>query len=278
MRPTSSASAPRWRSGQRRTHRISGPREATVPRRSRPIDLHARVASLGARYGLTDDAVGKLEALLELLAEDPLAPTAIHDPLTALDDHLADSLVALELEPVVQARQAVDLGSGAGVPGLPLAIALPAAAFVLVESSARKCEFIERAARVCEIGNVDVVHARAEAWPEGFGRFDLATARALASLDVVAEYAAPLLRIGGTLVAWRGRRDAEVEASASRAAAELGMDGPDVAEAQPYPEAQHRHLYLLSKVMDTPARFPRRPGIASKRPLGATPARPRRAV
>jgi 16S rRNA (guanine527-N7)-methyltransferase len=249
-----------------------------VSRRSRHDDLHARIASLAERHRLTAAAVAKLETLLELLVEDPLAPTAIRDPLKAIDDHLADSLAALELAPVAEARQVVDLGSGAGVPALPLAIALPAAAFVLVESAARKCEFIERAAGVCEIGNVDVVHARAEAWPEGLGRFDLATARALASLDVVAEYAAPLLRVGGTLVAWRGRRDAGVEQAATLAAAELGLDGPDVAEAQPYPEAQHRNLYLMSKVMDTPARFPRRPGIASKRPLGSRPARPRRAV
>jgi len=249
-----------------------------VPRRKRPVDRLARIASLAARYGLTDAAVVKLEALVEMLVEDPFAPTAIRDPLTAIDDHLADSLVALELEPVAHARQAVDLGSGAGAPGLPLAIALPATAFVLVESAARKCEFIERAVGVCEIDNVEVVHARVEAWHQGFGRFDLATARALASLDVVAEYAAPLLRVGGTLVVWRGRRDAEVEAAATRAAAELGMDGPDAAEAQPYPEAQHRHLHLMSKVMNTPARFPRRPGIALKRPLGSTPGRTRRAV
>ena len=247
-------------------------------RRQAAIDLHTRIAALGGRYGLTGVALAKLEALLRLLVEDPLAPTAIRNPLRAIDDHLADSLVALELEPVVQARQAVDVGSGAGVPGLPLAIALPGTAFVLLESAARKCEFIEHAVSVCEIDNVDVVHARAEAWHQGFGRFDLATVRALASLDVVAEYAAPLLRVGGTLVAWRGRRDTEVEAAAIRAAAKLGLDHPEVVRAQPYPEAQHRHLYLMSKVMDTPARFPRRPGIALKRPLGSAPPRTRRAV
>jgi len=241
-------------------------------RKQAATDPGARISVLGARYGLPGVAVTKLEALVRLLGEDPLAPTAIRDPATAIDDHLADSLVALEFEPVLRARRAVDLGSGAGFPGLPLAIALPGTEFVLVESVTRKSAFIERAADVCELANVEVVNARVESWGEGVGRVDLATARALASLDVVAEYAAPLLALGGTLVAWRGRRDPEVEAAGARAAAQLGMDGPSVAMVQPYPQAQHRHLYLMSKVTDTPARFPRRPGIASKRPLGSAPS------
>lgn len=236
------------------------------------IDPRARVSALGVRYRLPEAAVAKFEALLGLLVEDPRAPTAIRDPLKAIDDHLADSLVALELEQVAGATRAVDLGSGAGLPGLPLAIALPGVEFVLLESSARKCEFLEQAVRTCEIGNVMVAHTRAESWPAGFGGFDLATARALASLDVTAEYAAPLLRVGGTLVSWRGRRDPEIEAAGIRAAPQLGMQGPDIRRVQPYPGAEHRHLYLMSKVMDTPASFPRRPGIAVKRPLGTRPA------
>jgi 16S rRNA (guanine527-N7)-methyltransferase len=235
-------------------------------------DLRAGISALAVRYGLADAAVAKLEALLRLLVEEPRAPTAIRDPAKAIDDHLADSLVALELVQVANAARVVDLGSGAGLPGLPLAIARPDVPFVLLESAARKCEFLELAVRVCEIGNVEVVHARAESWRAGFGGFDLATARALASLDVTAEYAAPLLRVGGTLVAWRGRRDPEVEAAAIRAAPQLGMQGPDVRAVKPYRSAEHRHLYLVFKVMETPARFPRRPGIATKRPLGTQAA------
>lgn len=237
-------------------------------------ELRARISALGVRYRLADGAVAKLESLLGLLVEDPLAPTAIRDPAVAIDDHLADSLVALELEPVVRARRAVDLGSGAGFPGLPLAIALPDTTFELVESVARKCAFIERAVRICDLANVEVVNVRAESWREGLGRFDLALVRALAPLDVVAEYAAPLLAVGGTLVAWRGRRDAEVEVAGIRAAAQLGLEAPEVLAVQPYADAQRRHLYLMSKVMDTPARFPRRPGVASKRPLGSARSRP----
>jgi 16S rRNA (guanine527-N7)-methyltransferase len=202
-----------------------------------------------------------------MLVEDPRAPTAITDRARALDDHLADSLVALELPELSGAASLVDLGSGAGLPGLPLAIALPRTAVYVVESSSRKCAFIERAARACELENVEVVHARAEAWPGGLGRFELATARALASLEVVVEYAAPLLARGGTLVAWRGRREPAAERAAAEAAKAVGMAAGPVVPVTPYQGAQHRHLHLMSKVMDTPAGFPRRPGMAQKRPL-----------
>ncbi len=137
-----------------------------------------------------------------------------------------------------------------------------------MESNSHKCEFIERAVAACDIRNARVVRARAEAWPDGLGSFDLVTARALAPLAVVAEYAAPLLCTGGTLVAWRGRRDPAAEASASRAAEELGLRVLEPIRVSPYEGAEHRHLHLMTKVRQTPARFPRRVGVAGKRPLG----------
>jgi 16S rRNA (guanine527-N7)-methyltransferase len=144
----------------------------------------------------------------------------------------------------------------------------------VVESSARKCAFIERAIAACELGNVEVVHARAEAWADGIGRFDVVTARALASLEVVVEYAAPLLVLGGTLVAWRGKRDPEAEGDAGAAAAVIGMRPGRVLSVTPYEGAEHRHLHLMSKVMETPEGFPRRPGMALKRPLSVLSGRP----
>lgn len=192
-----------------------------------------------------------------------------------IDDHLADALVALELEPVRAARSVADLGSGAGVPGLPLAIALPAATVSLVESAARKCEFLERAIAACSVANARAVHARVEAWPDGIESFDLVTARALGPLEVVVEYAAPLLQLGGTLVVWRGQRDAPAESAGARAAAELGLEPAEIVAVRPYPNAQSRHLHLMSKVTPTPRGFPRRPGMAVKRPLGRSD-RPRR--
>jgi 16S rRNA (guanine527-N7)-methyltransferase len=228
----------------------------------------AEVRALAARYALPPGAAWRLQVLLELVATDPHSPTSVRDPSAVLDDHLADSLVALEVAAVHTARTIVDLGAGAGFPGLVLAVALPNAAVSLVESNARKCAFIERAITVTRTTNARAVNARAEAWPEGLGRFGVATARALAPLAVVAEYAAPLLCVGGTLVAWRGRREPEVEAAASAAAAELCLEVGVVLRVQPYSTAEHRYLHLMSKVKETPHRFPRRPGVARKHPLG----------
>jgi 16S rRNA (guanine527-N7)-methyltransferase len=209
-------------------------------------------------------------ALVDLLERDGHAPTAVRDALQAVDDHLADSLVALELDAVRAATSIADVGAGAGFPGLPLAIALPDAYVWLVESSARKCEFLTRALEASGVTNAGVVHARVEEWADGRRRQDLVTARALAPLPVVAEYAAPLLRVGGVLVAWRGRRDSAAEAVAAAAASELGLEVVEPRRVMPYSAAQNRYLHLMSKVRDTPARFPRRPGVALKRPLGGT--------
>jgi len=93
------------------------------------------------------------------------------------------------------------------------------------------------------------------------------TARALASMPVLLEYAAPLLRQGGALVAWKGARDPDEERSAERAAREVGMQRGDVVPVTPYEGSRNRHLHLYLKVRKTPDRFPRRPGVAAKRPL-----------
>ncbi len=228
----------------------------------------APVAALVERYGLSERAVPGLEALAELLASDPLAPTTVRSRAAILNDHLADSLVALELPEVRAAARVADLGSGAGLPGLPLAIALPEAAVCLVESNGRKCEFLERARRAGDATNASVVHARAEEWVDGRDSCDLVTARALAPLGVVAEYAAPLLVLGGSLIAWRGRRDLVDEVAAGRAAGALGLELRAPQPVIPYPGALYRHLHLLVKVAPTPPGFPRRAGMARKRPLG----------
>jgi 16S rRNA (guanine527-N7)-methyltransferase len=240
-----------------------------MARPARDADLEAAVAALAERYGLSAQASERLSELHRLLVDDPLAPTAVRDPQKVIDDHLADSLVALELEPIRAARTLADLGSGAGVPGLPLAVALPDVSVALVESAARKFAFLERAIARCGVTNARAVHARVESWPEGLESFDVVTARALGTLEVVVEYAAPLLVLGGTLVAWRGRRDPAAEAAAARAAEQLGLSPGPIVSVTPYPAAQNRYLHLTLKVTSTPLGFPRRPGMARKRPLGA---------
>lgn len=228
-----------------------------------------RIVDLITRYELPAFVGGRLRCLVHLLVDDPHAPTAVRDSGRVLDDHVADSLVALELDAVRSATNVADIGSGAGLPGLPLAIALPGCRFRLVESASRKCAFLESAIARCRVANAEVVHARAEAWREGHGQCDVVTARALAALPVVLEYAAPLLRLGGRVVAWRGRRDRADETAAVGAASELGLRAEEIRHVRPYPRAEHRHLHVWLKVTQTPLGFPRRPGVAVKRPLGS---------
>ena len=233
-------------------------------------DVGTRLAELAARHGLPAGAEDRLAALLDLVAAEPAAITTVRDPAEGVDAHVADSLVALDLPAVRSARRVADLGSGGGFPGLVLAIALPAAHVALVESVGRKCAFLATAVSELGLGNVEVVNARAEAWPEGIGAQDLVVARALAPLPVLLEYAAPLLELAGALVAWKGRREPAEEADGAAAADALGMGAPEAISVDPFPRARDHHLYLSSKVSPTPSRYPRRPGMARKRPIQAS--------
>lgn len=233
------------------------------------MDIDRRLNELSERYRLPARSARALRRLLRTLESNPHSPTAVTDPERAVDAHLADSLVATELEEVRASRSIADVGAGAGFPGLPLAIAFPSAHVWLIESAARKCAFLRRVVEEARIENATVVHARAEEWQDGREAYDLVVARALAALPVVVEYAAPLLQVGGTLVAWKGRRDPEEESAGATAADQLGLELVEVRPVQPFPAARHRHLHVFRKREPTPPGFPRRPGMAAKRPLGA---------
>jgi 16S rRNA (guanine527-N7)-methyltransferase len=216
--------------------------------------------------------LAQLAKVLEVLERDEHAPTTVRTALAASERHLSDSLAGLDFDYLIGAHVVADLGAGAGFPGLPLAIALPDARVRLVESQRRKCEFLERLCAAAQIENASVVCARAEQWSAGVGANDAVVARALASQPVVLEYAAPLLRAGGALVDWRGKRNTEEERAARAAADELGLELREIRAVQPFAGATDRHVHVFLKVRPTPARFPRRAGTARKRPLGVTKA------
>jgi 16S rRNA (guanine527-N7)-methyltransferase len=229
-----------------------------------------RLSELQERWGLPAAAPGQLGAILRAVAEEPTSITTVRDPERGVDVHVADSLAGLEVEQVRRAGTLADLGAGGGFPGLVLAVALPGTRVTLIESVGKKCEFLRRAADAAGLGNVEVVNARAESWSAGLGTQDVVTARAVAPLNVLAEYAAPLLRDGGALVAYKGRRDPSEEADAMAAATVLGLEAQEPLPVSPFPAADARTLYLYLKVRPTPDRFPRREGMARKRPLRAS--------
>jgi 16S rRNA (guanine527-N7)-methyltransferase len=187
---------------------------------------------------------------------------------------VADSLSGIEVAGLARARRIADVGAGAGFPGLVLAIALPHARVDLIESAGRKTALIDRLAQAAKIDNARSVTARAEDFARvpralGGGReaYDAVTARAVAALAVLVEYAAPLLEPDGVLVAWKGELDpSELEAGRA-AAAQLGMGCEEVRPVTPFAGARNRHLVVFRKVAATPERFPRRAGMAAKRPL-----------
>jgi 16S rRNA (guanine527-N7)-methyltransferase len=226
------------------------------------------LAVLGERYGLDDRQLDQLDAVLNGLAKDEHAPTAIRAPEQAVDVHIADSLVALELEVVRKARTIADLGAGAGFPGVPLAVSVAASEVSLVEAQSRRCKFLEGLLEQAGVQNARAMCLRVEEWHAGTGANDVVVARAVAPQAVVLEYAAPVLRLGGTLVDWRGRRERMQEAQAARAADELGLSLLEIRHTEPYEGARDHHLHVFEKVSETPSRFPRRAGIARKRPLG----------
>jgi 16S rRNA (guanine527-N7)-methyltransferase len=186
------------------------------------------------------------EWLAALLATPGL--TALDDPARARELLAEDALRAV---PLLERYPGpiVDVGSGGGSPGIPLATALPQREVTLLEAQRRKCEFLERWAPP----NARVVWGRAEEQPrESWG---VALAKALAQPPVAAEWCLPLVRVGGAVVLWLG---ASADLDRLRRVSRLLGGGP--------PE-EDDGLVVLPKVADTPARFPRRPGAAKKRPL-----------
>jgi 16S rRNA (guanine527-N7)-methyltransferase len=160
----------------------------------------------------------------------------------------------------------VDLGSGGGVPGVPIAVLRPRLRVLLTEAARKKAGFLEIVIRDLRLSNVEVVNTRAEALgraPEHRERYDAVTARALAPLRVLVEYALPLLRPGGLAVFPKGQGAAAEVAGASHALRLIGGQ----AEVHPAPSPYVSPVILVRKLATTPPEYPRRPGVPSRRPL-----------
>ena len=198
--------------------------------------------------------------------------TRITDPEEAVDAHFADSLMALTIPGLIPEKGSViDVGTGAGFPGLVLALACPDLKVTLLDSLQKRLDFLAEVIMKTCANNVTLVHARAEDGArktELRERFDLATARALAPLPVLAEYLLPYVRVGGSALCWKGPALDE-ELTAGRRAAHLL--GGRVAEPIPVsvPDRDWQHSLLrIQKTNVTPKAYPRKAGIPSQKPLG----------
>ncbi len=205
--------------------------------------------------------------------------TSITDPAEIETKHFLDSLSCLLALPRIDGRpiaawlatspKAVDIGAGAGLPGLALKIVWPGLRLTLLEATGKKCRFMQHVADTLGLAGVTVVQARAEDFGQHAGRiaFDLAFARAVSRLPTLLEYGLPLLKLGGWFVIQKGRDPQEELASAQLALQTLGGSLHDVASlAVPGLEAE-RSLVVVAKAGKTPAAYPRRAGIPERQPI-----------
>ena len=212
----------------------------------------------------------RLLVLCDLVRASPHNLTAILEPEAMRRKHLVDSLSCLPTAAIVSGERIVDLGSGAGFPGIPIAVLCPETEVTLVDAAAKKADFLRTAAERLDLRNVRVVQARAEDLgrdPQWRGQVDCVTARGVAPLRVLAEFALPLCREGGRLVALKGRgADAEIREAADAMRAVGGRVTQRRSLVLPGGDEQ-REIVRVDKVGHTPAKYPRRAGIPERRPL-----------
>lgn len=240
------------------------------PRGPAWVGLEAALGRAGVTVagGTIDDLARFFELLREAGARQNL--TRIVDEADWVEKHALDALLGLTELPA-DADSLVDVGSGGGVPGIPLALARPGWRVTLIESERRKAAFLEEAARA--LGIADRVTVRAER-AERAGRDpalrDAAAAavvRAVGAAATCLELALPLVRPGGRAVLYRGPAHADEDLAAARAAAPLLGGGAPRSRALALPSGAGRCLLIVPKVAPTPERFPRRDGVPAKRPL-----------
>jgi 16S rRNA (guanine527-N7)-methyltransferase len=184
--------------------------------------------------------------------------------------HLNDALGLAAIRRPKPGERWADLGSGAGLPGLPLAVAYRATSFTLIDSQRRRVDWVAATAAGLGLANVTVVHARLEDYGRGPARqsFDVATARALGPLPVVAELGLPLLKVGGRLLIPRGRPDSDELEQAAIACAQLGGRIDGVIPNPTSPIDRVGFVVIMAKIAATSPRFPRRSGVPARTPLG----------
>ena len=207
---------------------------------------------------------------LLLRDNDRAGLTSITDPAAVAVKHFLDSLTGLLVREIAPHERVADIGSGAGFPGLVLAVARPAARYCLVEATGKKVAFLAAAAEALALRNVEIVSSRVEEVGQHASyreTCDLVVSRAVAPLPVVLEYGLPLTRVGGQLIAYKGP---EAERQVADSGAALKALGGEVRtlKAVSLPRAMgERVLVLVEKTAPTPPAYPRRPGIPAKRPL-----------
>ncbi len=240
------------------------------------MDAIELVSQQAAAWGLRLDAGGlqRLGAFARLLSDYEEANViGTREVGEVLLEHVLDSLSCFLFEPLGEAERLADIGSGGGLPGLPIKLGAPRVGVTLIEATAKKARFLRRAVEALAVDGAEVVNGRAEEVGRARdhrGVYDVTTARAVARLAVVAEYCVPLLRVGGHAVLMKGRLEGGEVSEGERAVESLGAEVSEVIRVPRLPEIgeKHRSLVVVRKVGETPDKYPRSVGTPARKPLG----------
>ncbi len=230
------------------------------------------LAALAADAGLPlgGGRLDKMEAYFTLLEEAnrTFNLTKVIDPEDAALRHFMDSLALPALDLIDAGARVIDVGTGAGFPGLPIAILRDSVQVVLLDSMKKRTAFLASVADALELKNVEVVTARAEDYARSPARerFDFALSRAVAQLNVLLEYTMPFVRVGGAVLSWKGPAAPEEIAAAAKACRVLGGSP---SKAHGYTLAGREEFFIVEtkKIRPTPLNFPRKAGKPSSEPL-----------
>lgn len=239
---------------------------------NKSIDDLARQAQAMLSLELSQAQLAQFEQLTGLLLDwnARMNLTGITEPAEIALKHYLDSLTVLKFLPKAGRRRLLDVGTGAGFPGLPLAIVRPLLRVTLLDATAKKLRFIEEAGRALGLDNIRIVHARAEDAGRDDahrGSYDFVTARAVNRMPALMECTLPMTKRGGLVIAMKGAAAHEETQAASKAISTLGGELAGIDEVRLPGLEKSRFLVMVRKVGKTPRRYPRQAGLPSRDPL-----------
>ncbi|MCM1186944.1 MAG: 16S rRNA (guanine(527)-N(7))-methyltransferase RsmG [Lachnoclostridium sp.] len=222
---------------------------------------------------LTDYQIQQFLTYYEMLVEwnEVMNLTAITDYDDVMKKHFIDSLSLVKAYDVSQKKTVIDVGTGAGFPGLALKIAFPNLKITLLDSLNKRIQFLNEVIKELNLSDVETIHGRAEdfARPEKFReKFDLCVSRAVANLSVLSEYCLPFVKTGGEFISYKSEKVAEEMDGAQKAISLLGGKIKNQVEFQLPDSDIYRNLFVIEKVKSTPKKYPRKAGLPSREPLG----------
>ncbi|WP_456153212.1 16S rRNA (guanine(527)-N(7))-methyltransferase RsmG [Mogibacterium sp.] len=229
------------------------------------------ISELSGRYGKdkTDKLLRYMQRILEI--NEHINLTAVREEDEFLEKHIVDSLACNDYEEFQRSKLVVDMGTGGGFPGIPLAVTNPDKKFILADSLNKRLKVINQVAEELGISNIELIHMRAEDMGHNVKyreKIDVCVSRAVASLDILSEWCLPLVKKGGYFIPYKGENAEDETASAETAIKVLGGDIEKIESPSQDKNAISGHrLIFIKKYNNTPKRFPRKPGIAKKSPI-----------